>query len=108
MGPDLLRYLESALDSFISTSINRVSETGVMDHEYRLTVQEIRSAGLRQRFGDTFIDEIVSFFEGNRVGATYNPRSESFSVALGLGHVVLNASQAGALTSAMNHYRMES
>ena len=107
MDQNDVKFAEEALGSFICSSINRVSESGVLSHKYRLTEMEIKEATNRQRLKQTVIDDYVAYFADHDVVAEYKEVSETITLRLDLSDCVLNARQARDLATAMSHYRAE-
>jgi len=107
MEPEDVKYAEEALGSFIYSSINRVSESGVMSHKYRMSALEIKEATNRQRLKQPVIDDYLKYFAEHDVKAEYKEASESISITMDLSDCVLNARQARDLAAAMSLWRVE-
>lgn len=107
MTPADQNYLQNVLDAFIVASINRTSHSGYMAYRYRLTADEIRHATGRQRFHDSFANEVVAFFGMANVQAEFIRQFGTFDINLDLSVCALSPAQARDLSVAMDAYRIE-
>lgn len=105
MSPQDIQYAQSVLSAFIGSAINRVSVSGDLAYNFRLTAGEIKTATNRQRLHDSVIQDYVDFFTGHNVGAEYDDSLATFSVQLDLNRCVLSAKEAEFLSVAMETYR---
>lgn len=102
--PDLI-FLENSLTSFIDASINRVAEVGTMEHCYRISAADLKSATNRTRLREETVEKCKNYFESNGAEVNYYPTHEQFSINVNLTRCVMNPRQAENFSIALAYYK---
>jgi hypothetical protein len=100
-------YLQKVVDDFIFAAINRASLSGGMVYLFRLGVDELKGATDRQRLHETVVADVISFFSGAQIAASYDQDRATFDISLDLSQCTLNQAQSAGLSAAMENFRCE-
>lgn len=99
------KFLNEKMTDFIYASINRVSVTGDLFHQYRITVNEIKTATGLQRLHESSVTDYLSAYFN--VNAYLNGGAGVFNVEVDLTKCTLDGGQARMLSAAMEVFRAE-
>jgi hypothetical protein len=98
-------FLNGKMADFITASINRVSVTGDLVHQYRITVAEIKAATGMQRLHESSVTEYLAAYFN--INAYLNGGAGVFYVEVDLTKCALDGAQARMLSAAMEVFRAE-